>query len=77
MKKTLLTLLIAAALVFSTGLNAYAVPGENGNGYTLPPGQTNLLGTDNAGNPIYVIEKDAGTPDFIGYSYGLSGKSQQ
>ncbi len=79
MKKTLFALLMVFALVCSFGANAFAVPGENGSGYTLAPGQTNLIGSDRADNAVTVIygESDRGAGRFAPGPYGLSGKSQQ
>ena len=51
---------VAFALVLGFGtLNvAKAVPGENGDGYTLPLGASNLFGADPADNSAVVIDRD-------------------
>ncbi len=66
-------------LGFGTFDPAKAVPGENGEGYTLAPGQTNLIGADWAHNSAGVLgfDADARAFEFAPDNYGLRGTSQE
>ncbi len=76
--------ILAVALALVIGLGTFnpakAVPGRAGDGYSLPPGQTNLFGNDQADNSAGVIDRDA---DFKSHdsdqdsSYGMRGTSQE
>ncbi|MFZ2448462.1 MAG: hypothetical protein WAW37_19045 [Syntrophobacteraceae bacterium] len=78
---TLTIFAVAFALVLGLGTfnAAKAVPGMGDEGYTLPPGQTNLFGLDEADNRIVVSHRDADARayEFAPDSYGLWGTSQQ
>ncbi|MFZ2448460.1 MAG: hypothetical protein WAW37_19035 [Syntrophobacteraceae bacterium] len=43
---------------------AKAVPGMGDEGYTLPPGQTNLFGLDEADNSVATSDRDRADRDF-------------
>lgn len=74
---------VAVALVFGLGTfnPAKAVPGRAGDGYSLPPGQTNLFGSDQADNSIGAIDRDrdadSRSHDFNQDVYGMRGTSQE
>ena len=72
---------VAFALVlgFGTLNTAKAVPGENGDGYTLPAGTANLFGADAVLNSIVVIDRDRDA-DLRAHEfdlYGMLGTSQE
>lgn len=66
-------------LGFGTFNAAKAVSGENGDGYTLAPGQTNLVGADWAHNSAGLLgfDMDARAFEFAPDTYGLRGTSQE
>ncbi len=74
---------VAFALVFGLGTfnPAKAVPRGDGEGYSLPPGQSNLFGSDQAGNSAGVIDRDrdadSRSHDFNQDIYGMRGTSQE
>ncbi len=75
--------IVAVAFTLVLGLGTFdaakAVPGENGEGYTLAPGQNNLIGGDFAHNSARILwfDADARAFEFAPDTYGLRGTSQE
>jgi hypothetical protein len=75
---TMLGMTFALVFVLGSFNVANAVPGENGDAYNLPAGQTNLFGEDAANNTAGTARPDADTGAFAPQSqYGLGMQSQQ
>ncbi len=77
----LMIVAVALTLVigFGTLNTAKALTGENGMGYTLAPGQTNLIGADFADNSVGATghDTDSRAHEMVSDSYGLTGTSQE
>lgn len=76
---TIVAVVFTLVLGLGTFNTAKAVPGENGEGYTLASGTTNLFGADLADNPIGLLDadRDSTAYQFAPDSYGLWGTSQE
>lgn len=76
---TIVAVAFTLAIGFGTFNAVKASAGENGMGYTLAPGQTNLIGADFADNSVVVKGNDADSMahKFASDSYGLWGTSQE